>query len=247
MEYVLITGGTSGIGFEFARKFAFEGYGIVLASSNKLRLESAKNQLEDEFNVPVYIFDQDLGQIGSACALYDKIHEKNIDISVLINNAGFGLTGGTEEIPLDKDEKMMILNMISVVELCKLFLNDMYKKGKGKILNIASTGAFQPGPYTSTYFASKGFVLSYSRAIRYEAQKKGVDICTLCPGATKTNFFVREGKVTPKNAMPPKKVVEYGYDRLMKNKAVSIPGIVNKLMQMFPEKIKMHYIANMKA
>lgn len=246
MEYALITGGTSGIGFEFARKFASENYGIILSSSNKSRLESSKNKIESEFNVPVYIFEHDLGQIGSASALYNNVKSKNIKVSVLINNAGFGLVGSTEEIPFDKDEKLMILNMISVVELCKLFIMDMYKQGKGKILNVSSTGAFQPGPYTSTYFASKSFVLSYSRAIRFEAKKKGVQVCTLCPGATKTNFFINEGTKTQKRAMTSKEVAEFGYKNLMSNKEMFIPGIMNRLVQIFPDKVKISFVANMK-
>ena len=246
MEYVLITGVTSGIGYELVKKFAANNYGIVIVSSNRLRLENTKKEIESKFGIPVLIYEQDLGQIGSACAIYDKIHEANINISVLVNNAGFGLLGCSDKISLVEDEKMMILNIISVVELCKLFLGDMYKQGKGKILNISSTGAFQPGPYTSTYFASKEFILSYSKAIRYEAKKKGVQVCILCPGATRTNFFIREGKKTPKNAMSPKKVAEYGYKRLMKNKEISIPGKLNRLMRLFPEKIKMKYVANMK-
>lgn len=108
-----------------------------------------------------------------------------------MNNAGFGLVGSTDEIDFKRDESMIILNVISLVELCKLFISDMYRQGNGKILNVSSTGAFQPGPYTSTYFGSKAFVLSYSRAIRYEAKEKGVQVSTLCPGATKTNFFAQ--------------------------------------------------------
>lgn len=247
MEYVLITGGTSGIGFELARKFAAEAYGIVLVSSNKSRLENAKDKIESEFNVPVYIFDQDLGKVGSPTALYNNVKSNNINISILINNAGFGLAGSTDKIPFNKDEKMMILNVISVVELCKLFIKDMYKEGKGKILNVASTGAFQPGPYTSTYFASKSFVLSYSKAIRYEAKKKGVEVCTLCPGSTKTNFFINEGKTTPKNAMSSTEVAACGYEMLMRNKEICIPGIINKLQLLLPGRMKSYFVAKMKS
>ena len=125
MEYVLITGGTSGIGYELVKKFAANNYGIVIVSSNRLRLENTKKEIESKFGIPVLIYDEDLWQIGSACAIYDKIHEANINISVLVNNAGFGLLGCSDKISLVEDEKMMILNIISVVELCKLFLGDM--------------------------------------------------------------------------------------------------------------------------
>jgi len=246
MKYVLITGGTSGIGFELARAFARDKYGIVIAASNRERLESAKNKLKNEFKSQIFIYEHDLSKIGAALELHNRIKGDEISIDVLINNAGYGLVGSSEIIDLQEDENMIILNVINLVELCKLFLLDMYKQGAGKILNIASTGAFQPGPYTSTYFASKAFVLSYSRAIRYEAKKKGVQVCVLCPSATKTNFFSREGVHTPKNAMPAEDVAKYAYKRLVCNKEISIPGLMNKIMQVFPVRIKMSFVAKMK-
>ena len=163
-----------------------------------------------------------------------------------MNNAGFGLVGATNEIDLKQDEQMIIINTLNLVILTKLFIAEMYKCGQGKILNVASTGAFQPGPYTSTYFASKAFVLSYSRAIRYEAKSKGVQISTLCPGATRTNFFVREGTVTPTNSMTAEKVAQIAFSGLMKNKEIIIPGLKNRLLQLFPTKIKMISVARMK-
>lgn len=123
-------------------------------------------------------------------------------VSLLGNNAEYGLVGATEKIDFCNDENMMVLNMISLVELCKLFLPHMYKNRHGGILNVSSTGAFQPGPFTSTYFASKAFVLGYSKVIRLEAEKYNVHVCTLCPGATKTNSFAREGTDLPKTSMP---------------------------------------------
>ncbi|WP_254906585.1 SDR family NAD(P)-dependent oxidoreductase [Clostridium tyrobutyricum] len=191
MKYVLITGGTSGIGFEIAKNFARDCYGIVIVSSNSNRLKEAKKKLADEFKTPILTYQQDMGKIGAATQIYNRIKEDNLNISILVNNAGIGLIGPTDKIDLQRDESMMILNVINLVELCKLYISDMYIRGKGKILNVSSIGAFQPGPYTSTYFASKAFVLSYSRAIRYEAKKKGVQVCVLCPGATRTNFFVQ--------------------------------------------------------
>jgi len=246
MKYVLITGGTSGIGFELARLFARDNYGIVIASSNIERLENAKNRLGSEFENSILIYEQDLSKIGAASELYNRIKADGIYIDVLINNAGYGLVGPSEKIDLQEDENMLILNVINLVELCKLFLADMYKQGNGKILNIASTGAFQPGPYTSTYFASKAFVLSYSRAIRYEARKKGIQVCVLCPGATRTNFFNREGVNIPINAMSAEDVAQYAYKRLIGNKEISIPGFINKIMNVFPVKIKMSFVARMK-
>ena len=210
MEYALITGATSGIGFELSVLYAQNGYGLVLVSSSKEHLENTENRLNEQYSVPILIYEQDLTKQGAALELYNKIKQKKLDVTVLINNAGFGLVGATDEI------------------------------------NVSSTGAFQPGPYTSTYFASKAFVLSYSRAIRYEAKARGVQICILCPGATKTGFFRREGTATPNKAMLPEQVARIAFRGLMKNKEIIIPGLKNRLLQLFPLKIKMLSVARMK-
>lgn len=246
MENVLITGGTSGIGYELARIYAKNKYHVILVSSNEERLKTTQEKLSREFFADITVYTQDLSQLDAAKKLYDKIQMDGIQIDILINNAGYGLVGRTEEIPLHSDEKMMVLNVISLVELCKLFLPAMYERGRGKILNIASVGAFQPGPYTATYYASKSFVLSYSRAIRYEADKKGVKVCCACPGATKTNFFICEGVETPTLAMPAELVAAKIYKQLICNKPVLIPGFRNKLMNLLPASIKMAYIAKLK-
>jgi len=246
MKYVLITGGTGGIGFELAKNFARDGYGIVIVSSNSERLQKARQKLEDEFEIIVLTYKQDMEKIGAAMQLYSQIKEDNLNISILVNNAGIGLVGPTDEIDLQRDESMMILNVINLVELCKLYISDMYRQGNGKILNVSSIGAFQPGPYSSTYFASKAFVLSYSRAIRYEAKEKGVQVCTLCPGATKTNFFVQEGTETPQSAITAEDVARYAYKRFMKNKEITISGFVNRITRWFPVKLKMMAVAKMK-
>ncbi|MDN3955957.1 SDR family NAD(P)-dependent oxidoreductase [Sporolactobacillus laevolacticus] len=246
MNYVLITGGTTGIGYELARCFLQDNYGVVIVGADSQHLNDAKVRLEKEFNVSILIYQQDLSKIGAALELFGKITNLGIDLSVLVNNAGFGLVGGTEQIDFQQDEKMMVLNMISLVELSKLFITNMYNQRSGRILNVSSVGAFQPGPYTSTYFASKSFVLNYSRAIRYEAKEKGISISVLCPGSTKTNFFNREGTRTPKNAMSPEKVAGYAYKKLMNGKEVIIPGFFNKLWMILPDKVKMTAIAGVK-
>lgn len=247
MKYVLITGGSSGIGFELARKFAADHYGIVLAASNQEKLARAKEKLEQEFEAEVHIYRQNLAEVGAAGRLYDAICADGIVISVLVNNAGCGVIGAAEEIPMEKEEEMLILNMVTPVELTKLFLKDMYREKEGGILNISSTGAFQPGPYTASYYASKEFLLSYSQAVRFEAAKKNVRVCAVCPGTTDTGFFERAGSKTPGNAMSPGKVASYAYKRFLKNKAVSIPGLSFRLMKLCPVKIKTWVIARVKS
>lgn len=246
MKYVLITGGTSGIGFEFAKNFAKDGYDIAIVSSNNKRLQKTKQKLENEFGIQILIYQQDMAKIGAAMQLYNKIKEDDLNISILINNAGIGLVGSTDRINFECDERMMILNIINLVELCKLCIFDMYKRGNGRILNVSSIGAFQPGPYTSTYCASKAFVLSYSRAIRYEAKKKGVQVSTLCPGPTKTDFFVKEGIKTPQKAMTAEEVAVYAYKLFMENKDIIISGLENRITRWFPIRLKMSFIAKMK-
>lgn len=246
MENVLITGGTSGIGYALARVFAKNNYNLILVSSNYENLKNAQQKLESEFSITVHIFEQDLSELNGAENLYTRIQENNIPVDILINNAGYGLVGATEKINHCADKKMMVLNMITIVSLCKLFLPHMYEKKHGIILNISSTGAFQPGPFTSTYFASKAFVLSYSKAIRFEDAKYGVQVCTLCPGATKTNFFAREGTDLPKASMSADKVAKEAYRQIIKNKSVFVPGFSNRFMQAFPMNIKMLAVAKMK-
>lgn len=246
MEYVLITGGTSGIGFELARCFARDGCGVIIVSSSSERLQKAKREIEDEFGAVVLTYREDLGRLGAAIELFNRIKEDNLNVSILVNNAGIGLAGSTDKIDILQDESMLTLNIINLVELSKLYIAEMYRKGSGKILNVSSTGAFQPGPNTSTYFASKAFVLSYSRAIRYEAREKGVQVCTLCPGSTKTEFFIREGMKTPQNAMTAEEVARYAYKRFLKNKEIIVPGLVNKIMLRIPVRLRMMAIARIK-
>lgn len=239
MNHVLITGGTSGIGFYLARIFAKNGYNIVIVSGNLENLKHAKTSIEKEFSTSVVIIEQDLSKLGAAQKVYDYVKELKIDINMLINNAGVGVVGSFVETDMQVDENMMILNMINLVELSKLFLADMYVKKEGKILNVASTGAFQPGPFISIYYASKAFVLSFSRAIRKEASRNGVTVSTLCPGATKTEFFHRAGKNVPKSAMEAEKVANIAYKKFMKNKDIIVPGLFNKLVRCLPITIRM--------
>ena len=235
---VLITGGTSGIGREFVRLLSGDGNRLFVAARNSERL-AAISEAEKTYAT-------DLSSAGAAKSLHSALKKDGISVDMLINNAGFGLVGPSHEIDIDSDVRMLNVNMIALTELCKLFIADMYEKGSGYILNVASTGAFQPGPYTSTYFASKAYVLSYSRALWFEAKKRGVNVCALCPGTTKTEFFIREGVETPKYAMEPEKVAAYGLKRLMAGRATAVPGMVNKLVRLVPSRISMAFVARLK-
>ncbi len=252
MKYALITGGTSGIGFAMAGEFLERGYGVIIASSSRKNLAIAKRKLEVKKSKIVkntrYIItiEQDLSVPDGAEKLYHKAKSIGVDIEILVNNAGFGLMGGTESIRIRDDKRMIQLNVTAVVCLCKLFLRDMYENGRGKILNVASTGAFQPGPYTSTYFAGKSFVYSYSRAIRQEAAKRGVVVSTLCPGTTRTKFFEKAGQKTPIWAMSAEKTAKIAVDGLMKNKGVMVPGVINNILRIVPSGVKMYFVEMLK-
>ena len=159
MKYVLITGAASGIGLALARVFARKGFNIVMVSSSEKHLVRARKSMKERFEkVNTEIIVQDLSVAGAAKKVYNKVSEMGIKIDILVNNAGYGLIGSSESIDMDKDEKMLYLNIITPTCLCKLFLKEMYKRGQGKILNVASTASFQPGPYNSTYFASKSYL-----------------------------------------------------------------------------------------
>ena len=245
-KYARVTGAAGGIGFELARCAAGDGYSLIIVGSNEDRLKTAQKSLESEFPVNVVALVQDLSVPGSAEALYGEVEKRGLDVVCLVNNAGFGTIGPAETIPLDKDERMLTLNVITPTELCKLFLPQMYQKHSGKILNIASTGAFNPGPYTGSYFASKSYVLSYTKALRYEAKSRGVQVSALCPGTTRTRFFEKEGMDTPVWAMSPESVARAGWRGLRAGCGVIVPGMMNKLIRLVPSGIKTFFTAQMK-
>ncbi len=241
-NYVLITGATSGIGYELTNIFAKNKYNIIITGRNKLKLNEMKDNLTNKYNINVYAFHKDLSEKNSAIELYNEIREKDVIVDILVNNAGFGYVGEFLNEDIKKDSSMMVLNIETVTYLTKLFARDMRKRNFGKILNVASTGGYHPGPYTSVYYATKAYVLSFSEAISYELKKYNIVVSTLCPGATKTNFAKNEGKADNPKSRSPKQVAEYAYKGLMKGKKIIIPGIENKLLVLLPRKIAAPFI-----
>ena len=149
MNYVLITGATSGIGYALARILGENGFGLVLVSSNYARLANTKDKLQKLCSVPIHIFAQDLTELGAAQALYDKVKDAQLPISILVNNAGIGLIGGTDEIDLSQDEGMLIMNVINLVELCKLFIPEMLDRQSGENIKCVLNRRF---PARAVYF-----------------------------------------------------------------------------------------------
>ncbi|ELC8466811.1 SDR family NAD(P)-dependent oxidoreductase [Clostridium perfringens] len=226
---VLITGATSGIGYEFSKIFMENNYDVILVGRNLEKLIELEDFSKKKC-VRAYIYEFDLSLSENIDFLYKKIKTEVGKVDILINNAGIGFNGEFNEIDWQKQLDIINVNIISLTKLTKLILKDMIDQKDGKILNVASTGAYQPGPLISVYYASKAYVLSFSEALREEVKDKGINVVTLCPGATKTNFSKRAGKGDLDVAMSAKEVAECGYKALMNNKAICIPGIMNKVL-----------------
>ncbi|MDF2612992.1 MAG: fabG2 [Clostridia bacterium] len=241
-QTVLITGATSGIGYELAKIFANEGYHLVLVARNDNKLNQIKEELQKRRNAKVYIIQEDLSQIGAGDRLFREVKRLKLEVDILINNAGAGYTGLFHEKDFEQDIHMMQLNMITLTELTKLFANEMVKNKRGKILNVASTGSYHGGPYTAVYYATKAYVLSFSEALSIELKPYGIVVSALCPGATKTDFARRAGKQDSSIAMEAKKVAEIAYKELMKDKKVIIPGLRNKLLVKIPRMWASHMV-----
>ncbi|MBT2690961.1 SDR family oxidoreductase [Bacillus sp. ISL-47] len=225
----LITGATSGLGLEFVKLFAKDGFNLVLVARNEQKLMEVK----EAFNhIEVTIISKDLSVPGAAREVYDEIGKRNISIDVLVNNAGFGLMGNFDELDLQKQINMIQLNITALTELTCYFLPAMKERNSGRILNVASTAAFQPGPLMAVYYATKAYVLSFSEALVEELSDYAITVTTLCPGATKTNFgsvASVEGTKMFSRSMPADVVAKLGYEGLMSGKRVLITGGINKI------------------
>jgi uncharacterized protein len=231
----LITGASGGIGLEFARILAGEKNNLILVARSKDKLDDLKKELEGKHNISVFTIYKDLSHQGAAKEVYDELKEKGITIDYLINNAGFGDFGFFAESDWNKQEQMINVNVIAVTHFTRLFLPDMICRRSGKILNVASTASFQPGPMMSVYFATKAFVLNFSQAIDNEVREYGITVTALCPGSTKSEFHnvaAKEGSTPPeRNNIPSaNEVAEYGYRAMMEGKTVAIHGFKNSLL-----------------
>lgn len=228
----LITGAAGGIGLELARIHAERGGNLVLVDINSEKLMNLKKELEGH-KISVYVILKDLFLPNSPKEIYEEVSGQKISVDYLINNAGLGDFGFFAGSNWSKQEKMLNLNIKSLTYLTWLFLPEMIARGGGKILNIASTAAFQPGPTMAVYFATKAYVLNFSEAINNEVMNKGITVTALCPGSTGTGFHaaVMDNKpVKPRKLESARSVAEYGYNAMMKGKSVAVPGLKNKIM-----------------
>lgn len=239
MSFALITGASKGIGKSIAAQLASKGYNLVLVARNETLLQSVALELHKQYNVTVNIAAMDLGKEGAAQELFDWCQSKNYDISVLINNAGYGLSGKFETYALSAHLQMMQVNMNAVVELTYLFLPQLKQQQAAYIMNIASSAAYQAVPYLSIYAASKAFVLQFSRGLRYELKNSSVSVTCISPGSTDTDFATTANvgekgqKAAKKVNMTPEQVAKIAIDALFSKKTEVITGFINKLGAFF--------------
>jgi short-subunit dehydrogenase len=231
---VLITGASSGIGKALAHHFAKDGYRLVLAARGVAKMQALADELQKQFQVAVTVIGADLETNDGAAKLHADVKARGIVLSALVNNAGYGAFGEFKDAELASELAMMQLNMNTVVVLTKLFLPDLLAT-RGKILNTASTAAFQPGPYMAVYYATKSFVLSFSEAIACELEDTGVTVTALCPGPTASGFqdkadLGNSALVKGKKLPTSEEVAALGYRAMQRGQRVYIPGFVNWAM-----------------
>ncbi|MEC7839689.1 MAG: SDR family oxidoreductase [Chlamydiota bacterium] len=228
----LITGASSGIGLELAKVHAKRGGDLILVARRKELLEDLKKELESKYGVTVLVISKDLAKVNAAKELYQEVKKQNLIVDYLINNAGFGGRGKFHERSWENDKDMINLNVLALVELTRLFLDDMVALNKGAILNVASMAGFVPGPLQAIYYATKAFVVSFTEAIANELSNTKVTATVLCPGPTDTEFFdvanmtgvrgLKRGRASAKD------VAQLGYDQMKQGKTIAIPGLMNK-------------------
>jgi short-subunit dehydrogenase len=223
----LITGASAGLGVEFARQLSGKGHRLVLAARRKDRLDALVAELGNARAVEV-----DLSEPGATAALMRDLEKAGEQVEVLVNNAGFGLRGPFTELDAARQREMIDLNCGALTELCRAVAPAMVERRSGAILNVASTAAFQPGPWMGVYFATKAYVLSFTEALHEELKPHGVKVSALCPGPTRTEFGAVAGIQSlgqfDRLSMEAGPVVRTGLDGLEKNRAVVIPGATNK-------------------
>jgi short-subunit dehydrogenase len=235
LRTALITGASVGIGRELAKLFAQDHYNLVLVARGNSRLSQLAADFEQQFGIAAKAFPLDLASTAAPQFLFDQLGRENIAIDVLVNNAGYGKLGAFAELAYEDSAGQIELNITALTHLTKLFLSPMLERKSGKILNVASTAGFQPGPLMAVYYATKAYVISFSEALANELQGTGVTVTCLCPGATDTEFQTRAGteKTTLFRKMRPmdaSEVARDGYRALLKGKPLVISGLRNRLL-----------------
>jgi short-subunit dehydrogenase len=232
MGCALITGASSGIGFELAKLFARDKHHLILVARRKEKMIQLARELEENYQVITHVLVRDLSQSQAPEEIYKWIKKNDIRIDFLVNNAGFIVYGNFSDTRWEDELNMMKLHMETTSLLTKLFLPDMLMNKQGRILNVGSTGSFVPGPYLAVYCATKSYILSLSEALSEELYRSGVTVTVLCPGRTKTGFEINAVGKTIMNetrGMNAEKVARIAYRALMKGRRVVIPGLHNRI------------------
>jgi len=231
----LITGASTGIGYELAKLFAKDGHNLVIVARSKDKLEDLASELRVS-GVSVHVITKDLSLPNSPQEVFEELQKEKIEIDYLVNNAGYGSYGRFTETNLETELNMIQLNMVALTHLTKLFLPTMVKRGEGRIMNVASIAGFLPGPMMAIYYATKAYVLSFTEAIAAEMRGTGITVTALCPGPTKTNFQKRNAAGEMKYVrstlirMTASPVARAGYKGMMKGKTIVIPGMLVKMV-----------------
>src|SRR5215467_9127847 len=227
----LVTGASSGIGIELARQLARDGHDLVLSARRAAPMHALAAELEahgaDSVVIPV-----DLSKPRAASELAAAVETRGLIIDVLVNNAGLGGIGRLDQLDRGRVNEMLHVNVVALTELTRLLLPGMVARRRGRVLLVASTASFQPGPRMAAYFATKAYVLSLGEALAYELRGTGVTVTTLCPGATATNFFKTAGanEIALQPAMSPSEVARIGYRALTAGRRVAITGTLNRIL-----------------
>lgn len=232
MKTTLITGASSGIGEAFARKLASQGENVLLVARTESKLAALCNELGRASRVNAQYVAIDLTEHDAPAKLFEETKQRDLEVEVLINNAGFGSMGDFLDQDLEKELRMIDLNIKALVALTYVFLKPMRERESGAIINVASTAGFQPVPYMTTYAATKAFVLSFSDALWEENRAFGIKIMALCPGVTDTNFFVASemGRPPMRVSQSPEQVVETALKGLKRGRGHIISGWTNYLL-----------------
>ncbi len=234
-QTALITGASSGIGADLARLFAGGGHDLILVARSEGKLRQIAARLEREFGIKAHVVTADLSRSDAAQGIVDAVAARGLQVDILVNNAGYGLAGPFAETDLETELEMIQVNLTALTELTKLFLRPMVARHAGRILNVASTAAFQPGPLMAVYYATKAYVLSFSEAIADELRHSGVTVTVLCPGPTDTGFasVAKMEKSRLFRLMAPMssaKVAGIGYHALRHGRRMVVAGLSNKLL-----------------
>jgi len=231
---VLITGASSGIGRELARQFAGDGADLVLIARSEDRLRELAAGLAAESGVTVEVVPADLARPGSPDQIVQTLAERQIEVDVLVNNAGFGARGPVAGIGVGRQLDMIEVNVAALTRLTALLLPAMLERRRGGILNVASTAAFQPGPNSAVYYATKAYVLSFTEALAEEVRGSGVRVSCLAPGPTDTGFAAQAGaagsRLFRRGVMDAGRVARAGHDGLRRGKTLVIPGLRNRAL-----------------